>query len=337
MQTGIEKIIGEWKKGIFQPVYWLEGEEGYFIDQLTDHAEHKILSAEVASFNLTIFYGREASWSDVINACRRYPMFAERQVVLLKEAQFMKEFEKLDSYIENPLSSTVFVVAFKDKKVDGRSKFAGLLKKKTELVSTKKIPDHQLQDWTNHLINDKGYTISPKALALMVDHLGNDLGRISNETDKLIVNLKNRREIIEEDVEKFIGISREFNVFELQNAISKKDLTKAIRIIEYFRQNPKAGPIQLLLPSLFSFFSKVYMLFGLSENEDRNLSSAIGVAPYFLKDYKYAATVFSLKGTEEILLLLNEYNLKSVGVNDTGTDDSSLMKELVVRIIDSRY
>lgn len=337
MQTGVEKIISDWKKGNYLPVYWLEGEEGYFIDQLTDYAEHKILSPADASFNLTIFYGREASWSDVINACRRYPMFAEKQVVMIKEAQFMKDFEKLDVYIENPLSSTIFIVAYKDKKVDGRSKFATLLKKKTELFTTKKIPDHQLQEWTTHLINNKGYTITPKALVLMIDHLGNDLGRISNEADKLIVNLKDRREIRDEDIEKFIGVSREFNVFELQNAFSKKDLPKAIRIIEYFRQNPKAGPIQLLLPSLYAFFSKVYMLFSFSGSDDKSLAASIGVAPFFLKDYKYAATIYSLEGIEHILLLLNEYNLKSIGINDAGSEDASLMKELAVRIIDSKF
>lgn len=337
MQTGVDKIIGDWKKGKFHPVYWLEGEEGYFIDQITDFAEHHILSPDEASFNLTVFYGREASWSDVINACRRYPMFSEKQVVMIKEAQFMKDYEKLELYIENPLLSTVFVVAFKDKKVDGRSKFAGFLKKKTEVLTTKKIPDHQLQEWTNQLINNKGFVITPKALALMVDHLGNDLGRISNEIDKLIVNLKDRREIREEDIEKFIGVSREYNVFELQNAISKKDLSKAMQIIEYFRQNPKAGPIQLLLPSLYSFFSKVYMLFSFSGSDEKTLAMSIGVAPYFLKDYKYAANVYSLDGIEQILLLLHEYNLKSIGINDAGTEDSSLMKELVTRMIDVRY
>jgi DNA polymerase III subunit delta len=328
----IDNILSEWKKQVFKPVYWLEGEEEYYIDKLVDYAEHSILSESEASFNLTIFYGRDAAWADVINACRRYPMFAERQVVLLKEAQHMRDVEKLEPYIENPLDSTVFVVSYKDKKVDGRSKLAKLLKQKAVLVSTKKIYDNQLPEWTQELIRSKDLSISPKGLALLVDHIGNDLVRIENEVEKISINLGKRKTITEEDIEEFVGVSKDFNVFELQSALAKKDLAKSIRIVQYFESNPKAAPIQLILPSLYSFFSKVFMVFGAGQDE-KAVAAAIGVNPFFAKDYLQAAKVYDYQGVERVLLLLHQYNLKSIGVNSAGTEDGSLLKEMIVKII----
>jgi DNA polymerase-3 subunit delta len=328
----VEKIISDWKKGVFKPVYWLEGEEEYYIDKVIDHAEHRILPESESAFNLSVFYGRDANWADVINACRRYPMFAERQVVILKEAQHMRDIDKLEAYVDNPLHSTIFVVSYKDKKVDGRTKFAKTLKEKGVMVTTKKMYDNQLPEWTQELIQSKGLAIAPKGLALLVDHIGNDLSRIENEIDKLSVNLGKRKTITEEDIEMFIGVSKEFNVFELQAALAKKDLAKAIRIIQYFEANPKAAPIQLVLPSLYSFFSKVFMVFGAGSHDEKSVSAAIGVSPYFIKDYMQAANLYSYAGVERVLLLLHQYNLKSLGVNDSGTSDASLLKEMVVKM-----
>lgn len=329
----VEKIISEWKKNSFKPVYWLEGEEEYYIDKAVEYAEHHILPESEASFNLTVFYGRDANWADVINACRRYPMFAERQVVILKEAQQMRDVEKLEAYVDNPLHSTVFVVSYKDKKVDGRTSFAKTLKAKAVLVTTKKMYDSKLPEWTQELVQSKGLTISAKGLALLVDHIGNDLSRIENEIDKLSVNLGKRKGITEEDIEEFIGVSKDFNVFELQAALAKKDLAKAIRIIQYFEANPKSAPIQLVLPSLYSFFSKVFMVFGAGSHDEKSVAAALGINPYFIKDYMQAANLYKFEGVEKILLLLHTYNLKSVGVNDAGTEDASLMKEMVVKMM----
>ncbi len=329
----VEKIIADWKKGNFKPIYWLEGDEPYLIDQLVDYAEHKILSEAEAGFNLTIFYGRDANWPDVINACRRYPMFAERQVVLLKEAQQMKDIEKLEGYVDNPLPSTVFVVSYKDKKVDARTKFAKTLKSKGEVFSTKKLYDNQLPDWANNMVQHHGLTISTKALHLLVDHIGNDLSRIQNEIEKLAVNLGARKNITEDDIENYIGISKEFNVFELQDALGKKDLSKAIRIIQYFDKNPKAAPIQLILPSLYGFFSKVYMIFGAGTTDEKAIAAAVGINPYFMKDYMLAAKNYGHAGVERTLLLLHHYNLRSIGVHDAGTSDAGLMKELVMKMM----
>ena len=184
-----DKIIQDWQKGTFKPVYWLEGEEEYFINKVVNFAEHKILNESQASFNLTVFYGKDADWTAVLNACRRYPMFSEKQVVLLKEAQQMRDIEKLEPYIENPLHSTIFVVSYKEKRVDGRTKLAKILKEKGVVLTTKKIYESQVPEWTKDLIEEKGLTITQKALRLVADHIGNDLSRIENEIEKLSVNL----------------------------------------------------------------------------------------------------------------------------------------------------
>jgi DNA polymerase-3 subunit delta len=331
--VSVEKIIGEWKKQRFKPVYWLEGEEEYYIDKLVHYAEHEILSEADASFNLTVFYGKDADWTAVINACRRYPMFAERQVVLLKEAQQMRDLDKLEAYIDKPLISTVFVVAYKEKKVDGRSKLAKLLKEKAELLSTKKMYDNQLPEWTSELIRGKGYGIQQKALLLLVDHIGNNLNRIDHEVDKLLVNLAGRDTITEDDIERYVGVSKEYNVFELQDAFAKKDKVKAIRIVQYFESNPKAAPIQLILPSLYNFFSKAYMIFGHQGMDEKSIAAAIGVNAYFVKDYLAAARNYNYEGIESALLLLHSYNLKSIGVNSPAVADASLLKELTVKIM----
>jgi DNA polymerase-3 subunit delta len=328
-----EKIIAAWKKKQFKPVYWLEGEEDFYIDQVVNYAEHHILTESEAGFNLTVFYGKDANWADVINACRRYPMFAERQVVLLKEAQHMRDIEKLEPYVENPLQSTILVVSYKEKKIDGRTSFSKLLKKNAEVLTTKKMYDNQLPDWTNELVHSKGYEIAPKALLLLVDHIGNDLNRINNEIDKILVNLGKRKTITEDDIENFVGISKEYNPFELQSAIVRKDLPKAIRIIQYFEANPKAAPIQLVLPTLYNLFSKAYMVFGQSAKDDKTVAVNIGVNPFFVKDYLATVKNYGYEGVETALLLLHEYNLKSVGVNNPGAEDASLLKEMVFKMM----
>lgn len=328
-----EKIVADWKKGTFKPIYWLEGDEPYFIDKVLNYAEHNILNESEASFNLTVFYGRDAEWPAVVNACRRYPMFAERQVVLLKEAQQMKQIEMLEGYVQNPLTSTVLVVAFKDKKIDGRSAFGKLVKKKAEYVESKKMYESKLPEWTRDMVNAKGFEIKPQALQLLIDHIGNDLSRLENEVDKVWLNLGTKKTIDENDIEKYVGISKEFNAFELQAAIAKKDIAKAIRIIQYFQSNPKAAPIQMILPALYSFFSKVYSIFGLADKTDYSVKPIFSNNPYAAREGMDAAKVHGLQGVEKIILLLHEYNLRSIGVNDAGTEDADLLKEMVVKMV----
>ncbi|HUM96739.1 MAG TPA: DNA polymerase III subunit delta [Chitinophagaceae bacterium] len=329
----VEKIIGDWKKRNFKPFYWFEGDEEYFIDKAVSFAEQHILNESEAAFNLSIFYGKDAAWADVINACRRYTMFSERQIVILKEAQQMRDIEKLEPYFENPLISTIFIVAYKNKKLDARKKFSKLVKENGVLLTTKKMYDSQLPEWTQELIKSKGLTISQKGLALLVDHIGNDLTRIENEIDKLTVNLEKRTGITEDDIENYIGVSKEFNVYELQSAMASKNLPAAIRIIQYFEANPKAAPIQLILPSLYGFYSKVFMIFGAGTRDEKTIATTIGINPFFIKDYIKAANLYSYSGIERNLLLLNQYNLRSIGIGDAGTEDASLLKEMVVKMM----
>lgn len=328
-----EKIISEWKKKVFKNIYWLEGEEDYYIDMIMDYAEHKILDEAEAGFNLTVFYGKDADWAAVINACTRYPMFAERQVVLLKEAQQMKDLEKLESYIENPLSSTIFVVGHKTKTLDKRSRLHKLLKKSAEIFTSEKIKDYKLQEWIGEYVRSQGYTINAKAIGLLDEHIGNDLNRIINEIEKLALNLKGKKDITEDEIEKFIGISKEYNVFELQAAIAKKDLAKAIKIIQFFEGNPKSYPIQMVLPALYASFSKVYTVFGMKDHSEAALKPHFYFNSNAVKNAMETINNYGYDGIERILLLLHHYNLKGVGVGDTGTSDASLMKEMVVKMV----
>jgi len=326
-------IISDWKKGSYKPVYWLEGEEEYFIDRVMKYAENNILNESETGFNLSVFYGKDADWTAVINACRRYPMLAAKQVVLLKEAQQMRDIEKLEAYIENPLASTIFVVSYKEKKVDGRTRLAKLLKEKGVVLTTKKLYENQLPEWTEELVESKELSISQKALVLLVDHIGNDLCRIENEIDKIAINLGKRKNITETDVEQYVGVSKDFNVFELQTALATKNLSKAIRIIQYFEANPKAAPIQLILPSLYTFFSKVFMIYGLNTRDEKTIAASLGINSFFIKDYLRTTNVYSYADVEKLLLLLSDYNLKSIGINNTGASDASLLKEMVVKMI----
>lgn len=330
----ISKIIANWKNNVFDAVYWLEGDEPFYIDQLVEYAEKHLLSEAEQSFNLTVFYGKDANWADIINACKRYPVFSERQVVILKEAQQMNQLEKLQSYIEHPLSSTIFIVAHKDKNVDGRSALAKVLKTKAVVVSTKKMYDNKLPDWVSGYIAERGYQIAPKSIQTIVEHIGNDLSRIQNELEKLIVNLGDRKKITEDDIEKYIGISKEYNAFEFQEAIAQRNFSKAIKMIQYFESNNKAAPIQLILPTLYAFFSKLYAIFGLGTADEKRIASEIGIAPFIVRNYIAASRLYNYHKVQHILLLIQEYNLRVIGINDAANSDADLLKELVVKIMD---
>ncbi|QES89472.1 DNA polymerase III subunit delta [Rhizosphaericola mali] len=328
-----EQIIESWKKNQFKPIYWLEGDEPFFIDQVMQYAENKILTPSEADFNLSVFYGKDADWAEVVNACRRYPMFAEKQVVVLKEAQQMKDVNVLESYVAKPMPTTIFVVSYKEKKVDARTTFAKTLKKNGEVLTTKKMYDSQLPDWINQMVKSKGFTITPKALQLVINSIGNDISRISNEINKLSVNLEGTTAINEDHIENYIGISKDFNVFEMQSALGNKDLTKAMRIVQYFGSNPKAGPMQMVLPSLYGFFSKVAMVFAAGSSDTKIIADTIGVNSFFVRDYITAANKYGYPGVEKVLLLLHEYNLRSIGVHNGGAESAELMKEMVVKMM----
>ena len=335
-----EKIIADWKQKKFKPLYWLEGEEPFFIDEVVNYAEHHILNESEAAFNLTIFYGKDAEWANVVNACMGYPMFGERKVVLLKEAQLMKDIEKLESYIHKPLSSTVLIVSYKEKKLDARTKFSKAVKQNGELLSTKKIYESQLPEWTQQMVESFGLTINHTALLLLVDHIGNDLNRLKNEVEKISINLNNRKNITEDDIETYVGVSKEFNVFELQDAISQKNLPKAIRIIQYFQSNPKAAPLQLVLPTLYNYFSKIYTVAALNDTSENAIKPFFYNNIFAAKQASIAIKNYGFSGAEKIILLLHEYNLKSIGINSAiggSAADAEFLKELSVKIIAGIY
>ncbi len=329
----VEKILGEWRKKEFKPVYWIYGEEDYYIDVLTEYAEHHILSESEASFNLSVFYGKDAEWAAIINACRRYPMFSEKQVVILKEAQQMNSFELLEPYIREPLPSTIFVIAYKGKGPDKRKAISKLLEKNTVVFHSQELREDKIHDWIATHVKQQGFLIDNKAVTLLEEHLGNDLSRISNEIKKISLNLKDEKTIDEDVIEKYVGISKEYNVFELQAAIAHKDLAKAIKIISYFESNPKSVSIHLALPTLYAFFSKVYSVFGMSNKSEAALKPVFYFNSVSLQQGMAAAKNYGYSGVERIILLLNHYNLKSLGVGDSGSDGATLMKEMVVKMM----
>lgn len=332
----VDKILQDFKQGHYKPIYWLEGEEPFFIDSVVDYAEKSILTEAEMAFNLSVFYGRDADWASVVNACRRYPVFADKQVVLLKEAQQMKDIELLEGYVENPLSSTILIVAYKDKKLDGRKNFSKVIKKKGELVTTKKLWDNQLPDWMNTWAKTQGLSLEPRAAQLLQENIGNDLSRLANEIKKVAINLEGRKQITVDDIEQFVGISKEYNALELQSALTQRNLTRCLQIIQYFEKNPKSMPIQVLLPSLYSFFSKAYIVFGAGTNNEMELSRILGYNgpnPY-VRDIINCARSYRQKGVEDAILLLHEYNLKSIGIQSAAsTTDAGLLKEMISRMI----
>ena len=327
------EILSAWKEKNFKPVYWLEGEEEFYIDEIMNYAEKNLLAGPDAAFNLTVFYGKDADWSEVFNACRRYPMFAERQVVLLKEAQQMKDLDKLEAYVEKPSATTILVVSHKGKTVDGRSRMAKLLKKQAVVFVSKKIYDNQLPAWVGGYAQSKGYQLTPRALSLLVEHVGNDLSRMANELNKLAINLADEKNITEDDIEKYIGVSKEYNIFELQHALSKKDLAKAVRIIQFFDANPKAAPIQLVLPSLYNYFAKILVICQLGDKSERALRPVLYNNPFLVQQALDMIMNYSYKELEQAILLLHHYNLKSVGIGSAGVSGGSLLKELVYKIV----
>lgn len=332
MNTTFDEILKSWKKKSYAPLYWLEGEEDFYINQLMSYAEKQILSEAEQSFNLSIFYGRDADWTMILNTCKKYPMFAERQVVLLKEAQMMNSLDKLESYFEAPLQSTIFVVAHKGKTLDKRFKLRKSVDKNAQVFLSNKIKDDKVFEWVKEHLQFKGYQISFKASILIQEHIGNDLNRIVNEMEKLMVNLEGKKEIDEQDIENYIGISKEYNAFELQAAIAYKRTDDVLKIINYFEANPKAGQIHMLIPAIYTFFSKVYAAFSVPNPSEYNLKPHFYFNPVATSQGMAAMKNYGWSGVEKVVLLMHEYNLKSIGIN-SNTESASLMRELIAKIM----
>lgn len=326
-------IIESWKQKNFKPIYWLEGEEDFFIDDIVNFAEKQLLPESEASFNLSVFYGKDSNWPDVMNACRRYPMFADRQVVILKEAQQMRDIEKLEPYFENPSSTTIFVVSYKGKTLDGRSKISKTIKKNGEVFLSKKIYENQLPAWVSGHLKNKGFQITPTALSLFIAHIGNDLSRIANECEKMALNIPSTQSITEDDIEKYIGISKKYNIYELQDALGSRDAAKAIQIIQFFEGDPGAVPQPLILPTLYGYFSKILSIYQLKDKSENALRPLFFNNPVAVKQALNTLKNYSFNQLENAILLFHEYNLKSIGINSYRISFPSLLKELTYKIV----
>jgi DNA polymerase III subunit delta len=329
-----EDIVSDLKKNIYSPIYFLMGDEPYYIDRITDYIQKNVLTESEKSFNLTVLYGKDTDIGTVINTAKRYPMMASHQVVIVREAQHLKKIEDLVYYAEQPLRSTILVINYKFQKLHKQKKVYKALEKNGVVFHSQKLYDDKIPGWINAFLKAKKYNIEPGAASLLTEYLGNDLNKISNELQKLIITLPaDENKITPAHIEKNIGISKDYNNFELQNALTKRNVLKANKIITYFGQNPGQNPITLTITSLYFFFSKVLMYHFLQDKSQRNVAATLKINPFFVKDYQMAARNYNTKKVVDIIGILREYDLKSKGVSNVSTPASDLLKELVYKIM----
>lgn len=336
-----DAILKDVRSGKFSPVYFLSGEETYYIDQVEEAILMHALAPGEADFNLDILYSKDYNQlSDVLNICQNYPVFANRRVVVLREAQHYKVdvWKQLENYVQSPMESTVLVICHKHKSLDKRTSFAKLVDKHCVLMITDKLKEYQVSGWIRDYIQSKSFRIDQFVADLLADNLGGDLSRIANEVEKLELALEKGATVTQDVVDKYIGISRDFNNIEFLSAIQDGNISKAIRIVDYFRQNPKAGPVPMLIGTLYGFYSKLWLIHQLAletHNLDSAITSVAGNYPVVVQSYKKAARLYPLPKTEKAIELLSEYDVRSKGIGNHETDDAALMTELVYRLIHS--
>ncbi|MAO72422.1 MAG: DNA polymerase III subunit delta [Flavobacteriales bacterium] len=328
-----QEIITQIDNKVFQPVYFLMGEESYYIDKICDYICKNTLNSDEKEFNQIILYGKEIDVSTIISEAKQFPFGAEYRVVIIKEAQDIRSIDQLESYLENPNPSTILVICFKYKKIDKRKSFGKNLSKKTMLFESKKLYENQIPSWIKNYIKELGYSIDDKSSKILSDYLGTDLSKISNEINKLILNIKIGEQISPKIIEENIGISKDYNIFEFQNALGKKDILKSNRIIKHFSENPKNHPFVLTLSSLFSYFQKIMIYHNLKDKSKENIAAKLGINPFFVYSYQTAAKNYSMSKLFKIFTFLKEYDLKSKGVNNPSTNESELLKELTFKIL----
>lgn len=327
------KIINDIKSGTISPIYFLMGEEAYYIDKLTEYIEKNILSDDEKGFNQMVLYGRDVTIDDIISNAKRYPMMADRQVIIVKEAQdLIKTIDKLEHYAEHPQPTTVLVFAYKYKTLDKRKKLTKILSKTGVVFESKKMYENQVGTWINRVLSGKGYGIEPKASAMLVEFLGNDLGKISNELDKLQIILPKSHIITPYDIETNIGFSKDYNNFELRKAIGDRNQVRAYKIAHHFAQNSKDNPMIVTVTLLFSFFSQLLQYHGLKNKDPKNVASVLGVNPFFLKDYDIALKNFPMRKVSAIVASLRDIDVKSKGVGANAMSHKDLLNELLVHI-----
>ena len=331
-----ENILQDLKNKIYHPVYFLSGEEPYFIDKISKLLEGHVLTESEKDFNQVVVYGRDTTIVDIISRAKEYPVFGNYRLVIVREAQNLKSIEHNDllkAYLKNPAKSTILVFDYKYKKVDGRTEFAKLLAKAGVYFQSKKLWDNQVPDWIVGVMRDKGYRMSAPTSIVLAENLGNDLSKIENELNKFGINLTKGTEITSEIIEEYIGISKDYNVFELQNALGKRDVLKVNRIVNYFGSNPKENPVIKVNAILFGYFKKVFLYHFIKDKSDNNLAAQLSVNRFFVKDYRQAATNYSTQKLRQIFSILREYDLKSKGVEAAPMEDGEILREMVFKIL----
>ncbi len=335
-----EQVLNDLKKGTYSPVYFLQGEENFYIDKISDFIEENALDEMSKGFNQIILYGKDIDVSAVITNARRFPMMSERQVLIIKEAQEIKDLNNdepskmLAEYLQNPVPSTILVFAHKNKLIDGRKALGKALKKNAVFIQTKALYENQVPQWMSAYVSDIGYKIKPKAQLMLIEAVGTSLSKLSNEIDKIIINFKEKGvEITEEHVQKFVGVSKDYNIFELQGAFARKDVLKANKIITYFEKNSKDNPLQMLVPSLYTYFSKILLLYSLKEKSEKAAASLLGIHPFIVKEYLLAQKNYPLAKLYHIISDLRHADMQVKGIQYTGASDGQILKELTFKIL----
>ena len=331
----VKRIVDEVKAGKIRPIYFLMGDEPYYIDRIATYLEDTILTEDERGFNQMVLYGKETNILDIVANAKRYPMMAEKQVLIIKEAQELsRTIEQLVVYAEQPQPSTVLVLCYKYKKIDKRKKLYKAIQEAGGFVfESKKMYENQVSEWIRKVLLGQGYRISHKAAIMLVEYLGTDLNRINNELTKLQMVLPKETEINPQAIEEHIGISKDYNNFELKKAIGEKNAAKAARIITYFAQNPKDNPFVVTVSLLHTFFSQLLQYHGLSDHSPKNVAGVLRINPYFVSEFQVAARNYSMKKASQIISHLRELDLKGKGVGAQNMPQSELLKELLVKIM----
>lgn len=330
----VKQIVTDIKNGNIKPIYLLAGDEPYYIDRIAEYIEKNVLSEDERSFNQVVLYGKEVSIEDIVSNAKRFPMMAERQVVIVKEAQHLaRTIEKLSPYAKNPQPTTVLVLCYKYSKVDKRKTVYKEIKKNGVYFESKKLYENKVADWIRRVLQGKGYQITLKAASLLVEFLGTDLSKINNELEKLQLVLPKDKEITPLDIERNIGISKDYNNFELKKAIGERNVVKATRILNYFSQNPKDNPFVVTVTLLNTFFTQLLKYHGMKDHNPKSVASTLGINPYFVDEYRVAAKNYPMKKVSSIVSSLRALDLKGKGVGATNVNQADLLKELLVQII----
>lgn len=330
--TEVIKIVNDIKSKNFKPIYFLCGEETYYIDRISDLIEESVLTEDEKAFNQVVLYGRDTSVEEVVSTAKRFPMMSDYQVVVVKEAQNLsKTFEKFEAYALHPQPTTILVFAYRDKP-DGRKKIFKTIKDKGVWFESKKLYENQVPDWIVKVLKGNNYGIEPKAAAMLAEFLGTDLAKINNELDKLKIVFPVGHVFTPKNIEENIGFSKDYNVFELKSALAVRNQEKAYNIINHFALNPKDNPIVVITGQMFSFFSQLLQYHGLKDKSKGNVAKALGVNPFFVEEYVTAARNFPMRKVSQIIEVIRDIDVKSKGVGAGSMKEDDMLKEMVYKI-----